>query len=117
MMKDLLRFCLPHPEWFSQSRFCLGLLVVILVFGITLNTLLDVDCFQTQAAVCCCSNTTDPASQDTELQTDTCTHCTGWLPTLTIDSQPVVSFRGLPFYAPIEHTFSVLHFDRPPIFA
>lgn len=116
MMKNLLRFFLPHSEWFSQSRFCLGLLVIMLVFGLTLNTLLDVDCFLAQAAMCCCSNT-DPTSQDTDLRTDTCSHCTGWLPALTSDNRSVVSFTGLPFYAPIGRAFSVLRFERPPIFA
>jgi len=115
-MKDLLRFFLPHSKWFSQPRICLGLLVVILVFSLTLNTLLDVDCFQTQAATCCCSNT-GRTFPDNELQTDTCTHCMGWLLTLTVDSQSAVSFTDLPFYTPIEHIFNAPRFDHPPIFA
>lgn len=113
-MKDLLQFRRPHTQQPSQTNFCLGLLVILLAFGLTLNTLLDVDCLRIQAAMCCCN--ADPTTQN-DVQADTCTHCTGWMPVLIADSLTAISFVALPFHSPFGRAFSFLHPKRPPIFA
>ena len=114
-MTDLLLFRLPHFQWLSASRVCLGLLAVLVVFGLMLNTQLDTDCFRLQSAACCCG--ADSTAQDTEVQVDTCTHCTGWLPVFIPTSLSAASYVGLPFHTPIVRAFSILHLERPPIFA
>lgn len=115
MMTNLLLFGLPHFPWLSASRVCLGLLAVLVVFGLMLNPLLDTDCFRLQPAACCCG--ADSTAQDIEIQVDTCTHCTGWLPLLLFDDQSEVSMVDLPFHSLIGRAYSVLHLERPPIFA
>ena len=114
-MTDLLLLRVPPLQCLSASRLCLGLLVLLVVFSLTLNTLLDTDCFRLQPAACCCG--ADSTAQDTEVQVDTCTHCSGWLPVFIPASLSAASFVDLPFHTPNAHACSILHLERPPIFA
>ena len=112
---DLLWLFQPRSQRSGISRLCLGLLVVLLASGLLLNTLLDVDCLRIQTPTCCCNE--NSPTQDTELQPDTCTHCTCWLPVFLSDGMSEVSMVDLPFHNLIGRTSSVLHLERPPIFA
>jgi hypothetical protein len=113
-MKNLFRFCQSHSQRPSQTNFFLGLLVIVLAFGITLNTLLDVDCLPIQAATCCCNS--DTTTQN-GVQADTCTHCTERLPVLIADNRSAISSENLPFHSSHGRAFSALLTERPPISA
>jgi len=114
-MIDLFWFRLPRSHWPSQPRLCLGLLVILLMFGLALNTLFDTDCFQIQTATCCCN--ADSTDQDTDVQADICSHCTGWLPVYLPAGQSAVLFTDLPFDNPADPVPGILHLERPPIFS
>lgn len=115
MMKGLFLFRLTESQYPSPAHFCQGLLVVLLMLGVMLNTMLDTDCFQVQKTTCSCK--LDSPDQDAEIQTDTCTHCTGWLPVFICASQSAVSFTDSPFDNPADPVPGILHLERPPIFA
>lgn len=85
------------------------------MFGITLNMMLDIDCFRVQTVVCSCN--ADATDQDTDAQADTCTHCTGWLPVFTTAGQSTISSLDLPFHGTGKYVSNTPHLERPPIFA
>lgn len=116
MMAGLYRLSLQSLQTTRQTQLGLGLLAILLAFIISLNALVDIDCFRIQTTGCCCSPS--PAAQNAETQADSCTHCTDWLVVMATSGHPVntppvalavQTFIGRVFYLP--------RLERPPIFA